>query len=546
MAQVMFDKSKFGDVILKDKRFFIIDDFKEFRDSVKRDIAALGVKSVDTSEDANDAIYRISRQPYDIILCDYNLGAGKKNGQQIFEELTYKKVLGYSNMFFMVTAENTIKMVMSVMDYQPDGYLVKPFTIKDIVQRIKTVNEKKQLFAEIDKAIMRRDYIGAITSCDSLLKNNSKYLLEILKVKGEIYMTTGDYKNAGNLYSLVLNKHRLVWAVFNMGKVYYHTKKYLDAENTFRALIAENDMFVPAYDWLAKTLEATGDKKAAQIVLEDAVAKSPQAIFRQRALGNIAYSNKDFDMAEKSFNNAVEIGKTSLFKDPSDYVQLAKVYVKKDDTGKALDMIDEARADFIASDEIMLKTTLLESSIYADTGQHDKALQYLNKAEKISNDYDGKVPPELAIELSGAFIKAGEKEKGMEMMKLIVQNNHSDTDILRKVQETFDVLGMSEEGVAFVANTKAEIIRVNNRGVELISKGMLTEAIDLFEKAADGMPSNFIINLNALRAIVGYLLKKGKDNDYIDRCEKYIDRINVIEPDNIKFQQLVGRYRNIR
>ncbi|MBF0519291.1 MAG: response regulator [Nitrospirae bacterium] len=546
MAQIMYDKSQAADVILKDKRFFIIDDYKEFRESMKRNIAALGVKSVDTCEDANEAISKISRQPYDIILCDYNLGPGKKNGQQIFEELTYKKVLGFSTMFFMVTAENTIRMVMSVMDYQPDGYLVKPFTTKDIVQRIKTANEKKQLFANIDKAIIRRDFAGAITLCDSLLKNNPKYILDILKVKGEIYMTTCDYKNAGNLYTLVLNKHRLVWAVFNMGKVYFHMRKYSDAEKTFRELIEENDMFVPAYDWLAKTLEETGDKKSAQSVLEDAVSKSPQAIFRQRALGNIAYSNKDFDTAETSFNNAVEIGKTSLFQDSSDYVQLAKVYVKKGDTGRALDMIDEARGDFIGSDEIMLQTTLLESSIYADTQQHDKALDYLKEAEKISNNYDGKVPPELAIELSGAFIKAGEKEKGMELMKLIVQNNHSDNSILKKVQGTFDDLGMTDEGVAFVANTKAEIIRVNNKGVELINKGMLTEAIDLFDKAADGMPSNFIINLNALRAIVGYIVKKGKDKSYIDRCEKYIERINVIEPNNIKFQQLVGRYRNIR
>ncbi|MBF0536607.1 MAG: hypothetical protein HQK90_16590, partial [Nitrospirae bacterium] len=129
------------------------------------------------------------------------------------------------------------------------------------------------------------------------------------------------------------------------------------------------------------------------------------------------------------------------------------------------------------------------------------------------------MPPELAIELSGAFIKAGEKDKGMELMGQIVQNNHADNNVLKRVQETFNDLGMTDEGTAFVADTKAAIIRINNKGVDLINKGMLVEAIDLFEKAADGMPSNLVINLNALRAIIGYLLKMGKDDRYLQKCE---------------------------
>ncbi|MBF0536609.1 MAG: response regulator [Nitrospirae bacterium] len=189
MTHTLYSKAQSAESVLKDKRFLIIDDYKDFRDSLKRNITANGAKLVDTTEDANDAIIRISRFPYDVILCDYNLGPDKKDGQQIFEELSYKKILGYSTMFFMITAENTIKKVMSVMDYQPDGYLVKPFTTVDIMRRIKDADEKKQLFSQIDKAIIRKDFIAAIALCDNLLKNNPKHILDILKVKGELYLS---------------------------------------------------------------------------------------------------------------------------------------------------------------------------------------------------------------------------------------------------------------------------------------------------------------------------------------------------------------------
>ncbi|MBF0519405.1 MAG: hypothetical protein HQK92_06755 [Nitrospirae bacterium] len=481
-----------------------------------------------------------------MVLCDYNLGEGKKDGHQIFEELAYKKKIGYSTMFMMITAENTINLVMGVMDYQPDGYLIKPFTTKELVARIKAVEEKKQLFAGIDTVMKRKNFSEAIALCDDLLQKTPKYHIDILKVKGEIYMTSGDYKNAEEVYSLVITTHKLPWAVFNLGKVYFHTKKFQDAANTFRSLIDENEKFIPVYDWYAKALEELGEKTTAQEVLQKAVRLSPKAIFRQRALGNIAFTNTDFNTAESSFKNAIKLGKTSIFKESSDYTRLAKVFVNKKETGKALDMIKDVISDFAENDEVLLEATLLKSHIYAETQQTDKSMSSLKEAEDIYKKLGGKVAPQLAIEIAQSFIQNGEKDKGMELMKYIVRNNFSDNDILGVVQDTFKDLGMEEEGSDFVSETKAEIIGINNKGVDFIDKGMLTEAIELFEKAADGLPSNFTINFNALKAIIGYLQKNGRDDRYLFKCEKYITRLNEIEPDNNKYLQLVDKYKSIK
>lgn len=501
---------------------------------------------VDITEEANDAITKISTKQYDVILCDYNLGEGKKDGHQIFEELAYKKKIGYSTMFMMITAENTINSVMGVMDYQPDGYLIKPFTTKELVARIKATEEKKHLFADIDAVMRRKNFTEAIALCDDLLQKKPSYRIDILKVKGEVYMTNGDYKNAEDVYSLVLSKYKLPWAQFNMGKIYFHTKRFQDAADTFKALIDENDKFIPVYDWYAKTLDELGEKSTAQGVLQKAVTLSPKAIFRQRALGNIAFTNTDFNTAESSFKNAIKLGKTSIFKDSSDYTQLARVFVNKKETAKALDMVKDVMNDFAENNEVLLQATLLKSHIYAETKESEKSMASLKEAEDIYKKLGGKVAPQLAIEIAQSFIQNNEKGKGMELMKYIVRNNFSDNDILSVVQDTFKDLGMEEEGSDFVSETKAEIIGINNKGVDFIDKGMLTEAIELFEKAADGLPSNFTINFNALKAIIGYLQKNGRDDRYLFKCEKYITRLNEIEPDNNKYLQLVDKYKSIK
>ncbi|WP_444550893.1 response regulator [Candidatus Magnetomonas plexicatena] len=523
-----------------------MDDYKDFRVSLRRSLLTLGAKSVDITEEANDAIAKVSTKQYDVILCDYNLGEEKKDGHQIFEELAYKNKIGYSTMFMMITAENTINLVMGVMDYQPDGYLIKPFTTKELVARIKATEDKKHLFAGIDAVMRRKDFKEAIALCDDLLQKNPRYRIDILKVKGEVYMTSGDYKNAEDVYALVLTTHKLPWASFNMGKVYFHTKRFQDAADTFKALITENDKFIPVYDWYAKALDELGEKSSAQDVLHKAVSLSPKAIFRQRALGNIAFTNTDFNTAESSFKKAIKLGKTSIFKDSSDYTQLAKVFVNKKETAKALDMVKDVMNDFAENDEVLLQATLLKSHIYAETKESDKSMASLKEAEDIYKKLGGKVAPQLAIEIAQSFIENNEKDKGMELMKYIVRNNFSDNNILTVVQDTFKDLGMAVEGAAFVSETKAEIVGTNNRGVEFIDKGMLTEAIDLFEKAADGLPSNFTINFNALKAIIGFLQKNGRDDRYLFKCEKYISRLNEIEPDNNKYLQLVDKYKSIK
>ncbi|MBF0542419.1 MAG: response regulator [Nitrospirae bacterium] len=525
---------------LRNKKILLVDDFSEFRFSVKKMLQSGGAANIDDVSNGEDAIDRMSRKNYDIILCDYNLGQDKKDGQQILEEAKHRGFLKTSTLFIMVTAENTMDMVMGAIEYQPDDYMTKPFTKEVLNNRVSKLLEKKHVLKDIEKAVSREDYKRAIALCDAQLAANPKNAMELFRIKSDALLSLGQYDDAINILEKVLSSRDLPWARLGIGKIYFQKKNYIEAKEHFQEIIGNNKAYMEAYDWLSKTLVELGDQQSAQKTLEEAVALSPKAILRQRALGELALKNNDHDTAEKSFKKSVAMGKTSIYKSAKDYTGLAKTVMNaKKNPVDALTILKDAEKDFQLNPEVMMQTAAMEGVIYKKIGHEGKAKEAIDKASALMEEHGAKVSPDVAMDVAKSFFDVGETEKGQKVMHDIVQNNHDDEAILKKVQDAFDDANLKDVGKEMIASTKQEIIKINNEGVNLVKKGMLVEAIEVFDKAADGLPQNKIVNANAAQALIMIIQKNGKNDKYIYQCKKYLDRLRKIDPNYPKFQQLV-------
>ena len=120
-------------IVYSNKRFLVVDDFSDFRSSVKAMLTQMGAQHIDVAASGAEAIALCGKTRYDIILHDYNLGDGK-NGQQVLEELHQRKLIGPHCIFVMVTAESSQAMVMAALEYEPDAYLTKPFNRASLQQ----------------------------------------------------------------------------------------------------------------------------------------------------------------------------------------------------------------------------------------------------------------------------------------------------------------------------------------------------------------------------------------------------------------------------
>ena len=156
------------------KRFLVVDDFSDFRTSMKSMLRDIGAKDVDTADRGEDALALCRHKRYDIILHDYNLGAGK-NGQQVLEELLIGKLISHQCIFIMVTAESSQAMVLSALEHEPDAYLTKPFNRASLIQRLDKLVERKDALKPILQALDKSDSAAVLAASVTLSQQDKRY-----------------------------------------------------------------------------------------------------------------------------------------------------------------------------------------------------------------------------------------------------------------------------------------------------------------------------------------------------------------------------------
>ena len=529
---------------LKNKKVLVVEDFFNFRLTIRRMLRSFNISDIDEAADGEEAVKKMSYKKYDIILCDYNLGPGK-DGQQVLEEAKYRGYMDYFNIFIMVTALNTTDMVMGALEYQPDDYLIKPFTKMTLEKKLKDSIKKKENLKNIERAIEKNDYANAIAICDKLIGSNTKNLTELLKLKGEILTKKGDYTEAVLFYEEVLSMGNLPWAMLGLGKTKFITGDYDAAKEIFEKIIAKNDKNVAAYDWLSVIHEKMGNLKEAQKVLQEAILISPKAILRQKALGNIAYKNKDFITAEQSFKEAVKQGKHSFFKSPSDYTSLAKVFVDRNAPEEGLKVLNDAGKEFINNPEAALQISVTESLAFKKMNREKDARKALAKATQLSATLPNTLPANVELDLAKAFFSTGNEESGKAIIRRLVQNNHEDQELISDVQAVFKDLNIADKGREIISMARNEIIKLNNEGVRLVREGNLSKAIEFFEQAAVNLPTNKVINANAAHALILYMQKNGSEPLLLEKAMKYLDCVKNIDPAYKDLENLMKIYNEL-
>lgn len=529
---------------LKDRNILIVDDFPEMRSMMRSMLVPFSANKIAEARNGQDAIDAMSKQTMELVLCDYSLGDGK-DGQQVLEEAKERNLLPYSSIFILVTAENTSNMVMGAMEYLPDEYLVKPFTKTVLQARVRKVEERKEGLQEVAAALDGKKYLQAIELCDRQIAAGSKNMSELIKLKGELLLKTGEYETARALYQKALEVREFTWARFGLGQCQFHLQNYQAARMTFEELLGNNNKFAPAYDWLAKVMRALGDQQGALSMLNEAVKISPKAILRQKALAEVALESSDLDTAEKAYKTVVREGKNSVYRSPSDFGGLAKVYLKKENATEAGKVVASMSAEFQKGNgAVQLQAAVIQALVYKETGNSGESAKALDRVMTLYAQNPSNLPTSTALELAEASYALGKGDHGSELLKHVIRNNHEDAQLLEKVKAI-----CAKTGDAALSNlvetTCKEVVGTNNKGVELIKEGKIDESISLFMQAARAMPESVSINLNAALALIAHMRKNGISDKATQQTESYLDRVMRVAAGNERYKKVLQQYREV-
>ena len=123
---------------------------------------------------AREVLTKAPIQKFDIFICDYYMGEGL-NGKQLFEELKNKELIKASTVFFIVSGESDSPTVKSILELNPDDFLLKPFNFVELKTRLLATIKRKYTLQPIFEVEFTHDYEAGIRRCEELEKFFPQY-----------------------------------------------------------------------------------------------------------------------------------------------------------------------------------------------------------------------------------------------------------------------------------------------------------------------------------------------------------------------------------
>lgn len=126
-----------------DVRILVIDDEEDVRSLIAAYLGKNGL-SVDTAEGLTEARTLLASNDYGLMLLDKNMPGDNGNGEGGIDLLRQIRSQGFSSEVIMMTGFASIETALEAMRLGAFDYLVKPFSLDELLQKVNRVIEYRQ------------------------------------------------------------------------------------------------------------------------------------------------------------------------------------------------------------------------------------------------------------------------------------------------------------------------------------------------------------------------------------------------------------------
>ncbi|MEO9524009.1 tetratricopeptide repeat protein [Marinobacter alexandrii] len=520
--------------------YLIIDDFENFRLSLRQMLRSCGAYKIELVGNAGQAIKYCTYNHVDVVLCDYNLGGGK-NGQHVLEELRHKNLLKRSSLFLMVTAETSKQMVMGARENQPDGYLTKPINRAMLEQRLITLIEQRKALFPINREIDRENYPEAISLCLQALPRTPRHKTWLLKTLGDLYYRLGDLSHAAKVFDDVLQQRELSWARLGHSRVLLANRSHDQAIASLKQLIENHPDYMEAYDLLADGLRQQGKLSEAQRVLEQATVQSPNALLRQKQLAEVAEANQDIETAADSWRRTVSLGIHSIHDSADHYLALGQSLsdlCEDDDSTQSAEHATEAIAilgtmekRFADQPTVGLRSRIVQCRVLFGQGQHREA-GALQSSLKADFDRNPPVDPDTSLDYAKTLFRIGSDAEARDLLARLAEQNSGESDLLQRIEALLD------EPVGFRQKLKAR--KLTRSGIEAFEAGDLAAAAAAFTEALEVVPNHSSVNLNLVQVLLKMYEVDPTNHQLLEQCRARLEHLQGLPEQHRQYRRYIA------
>lgn len=330
--------------ISPDLHFLVIDEGQTFREALSGALKTLGHRKVTSVMDGMTALEVLKSENVGFVICERSLRqlSGMELLKEIRENPEFPRVP-----FMMMGSEANKDDILLAAEFGIDGFLKKPFVLKDVTARI--------------------------TACMQRYQDSSS--TEALFESARALLMKGNYKKAIEAYDRILVPLPQSARVrVGLARCHRSLERLDEAERCLKDAVAVNPMYVHAFHELGLVYLQQERIDEAMRAFDSAIQLSPSNPVRYETLGDILMRRSRWSEAEDYLMRAVKLELVY----PLLYAQLGRALFAQKKLERASRFIEKAlqkepdNTSYLNSMGICMK----------EAGRFEDAISYYNQALK--------------------------------------------------------------------------------------------------------------------------------------------------------------------
>jgi CheY-like chemotaxis protein len=516
-------------------KVLIVDDQVLAQGYMKYALEELGLRNVTYVDKATSALKYVEEEHFDLIVCSYNLKKDQ-DGYYLYDQLKSTNALPLSTAFVFISADTSSELVHSIIELQPDDFLAKPFSVRDLDKRLTKVLKRKRALRDVYQLMEKDELHKALDEVENFLTNpdNAEFFPLALKTKGELLLACDMTEQAKDFYRAIINVQPFAWAQLGLVNALIKLDEDEEAEKLILQLAFKPDSQLMAYDLLYGLNVKQEDFESALETVLMASEISPRNLRRHNAAIALSRLTHDYETQFEAAKRIVKFAKHSIHDKPQNYINVARAgidYAMTADDKDTANLIRQAN-DYIRQFQVAFPKAELQEQMKVINARllylQDEKERARSLIEQLSGDSLDTDDFEDLLDKAKVFHALGLYERCLEVLdeiELRCQRNPEQGELfLRYIKQE------KKEKTA-IRQTPKEL---NNSAVDYYQKGELDSAMRSFRQAFTLMPKNASIALNLLQAIV----MKAKEQGISEHANTVVKRcINTIENGQLNEEQ---------
>jgi DNA-binding NarL/FixJ family response regulator/Tfp pilus assembly protein PilF len=523
----------------------IIDPNPHLRAGLHSMLSQLMVSQIEHAVSAGTAIRSLDKRNFDLILCEYDLGSEDgQDGQQLLEDLRHHKIIPPSAMFIMLTTEGMYGKVVSAAELTPTDYILKPFTVDVLSQRIARAVDRRSALLPVHQMFEQGRLPEAVDASEQAAARYPRYATECARLRAEAFLALDRAADAQAVYAEILSARPIGWAQLGLARCQSAAGDHIATLETLYALLDANPKFMAAYDLMARTHEAMGQPAEARKALEAAVSISPHMVRRLRHLGQVAYDTGDLAGAEKTFKQVVAKARYSEFRDPEDHVNLVRTLVQKGDASGAASVLRDLERSSRSGPGTDACRAYSAAMIQALNGNGAAAAAALANAAK-ALETCGALSRNLKLGLAQSCLENGLDQQAMQMLDALTEDASSGITP-GDANAVYEKAGRSDLAQNEGDSVQRYLDDLIRQAAVRSGQGDQRGAVQVLKSAVKRRPENSGLMSALASAILRLMSESGWETPLAEQCAALLVRLRKAEPQHPMLAAMSSQYLALR